>query len=220
MSSAKLLISRFTCLTIPPGLNLTSFLESPVLLSLMPQKKSKRMHCKPKLRILRSETQITKLDTKMNQSGLNLMVMTCGCSWWLLMMVTIGVVVEACGGAMKGQWEERALGKRKKKWRRRRDSEERVRERRYLMRQVIQVSPILCLILQKCHWNSILKNWKHLFLVSYFHHSNSNFWVLSDGNKSWKSSQTRIFLWDPRVLRTQLWKLSDMIQNHPHPNKP
>ena len=153
----------------------------------------------------------------MNQSRLSLMVMTCGCSWWLLMMVTIGVVVEACGGAMKGQWEERALGKRKKKWRRRRDSEERVRERRYLMRQVIQVGPILCLILQKCHWNSILKNWKHLFLVSYFHHSNSNFLVLSDGNKSWKSSQTRIFLWDPRVLRTQLWKLSDMIQNHPHP---
>ena len=38
MSSAKLLISRFTCLTIPPGLNLTSFLESPVLLSLMPQR--------------------------------------------------------------------------------------------------------------------------------------------------------------------------------------
>ena len=103
MSSAKLLISKFMCLTIPPGLNLTSFLESPVLLSLMPQKKSKRMHCKPKLRILRLETQITKLDTKMNQSGLNLMVMTCGCSWWLLMMVTIGVVVEACGGAMKGQ---------------------------------------------------------------------------------------------------------------------
>ena len=102
----------------------------------------------------------------MNQSRLSLMVMTCGCSWWLLMMVTIGVVVEACGGAMKGQWEERALGKRKKKWRRRRDSEERVRERRYLMRQVIQVGPILCLILQKCHWNSILKNWKHLFLVS------------------------------------------------------
>ena len=30
-------------------------------------------------------------------------------------MVTIGVVVAACGGAMKGQWEERALGKRKKK---------------------------------------------------------------------------------------------------------
>ena len=43
--------------------------------------------------------------------------------WWLLVMVTIGVVVAACGGAMKGQWEERALGKRKKKWRRRRDRE-------------------------------------------------------------------------------------------------
>ena len=48
---------KATCLTIPPGLSLTSFLESPVLLSnmkvglalsLMPPKKSKRMHSKPK----------------------------------------------------------------------------------------------------------------------------------------------------------------------------
>ena len=29
-------------------------------------------------------------------------------------MVMTGVVVAACGEAMKGQWEERALGKRKK----------------------------------------------------------------------------------------------------------
>ena len=70
-----------------------------------------------------------------------------------------------------------------------------------------------------CHWVSYLSFWKHPFLVSYFHHSNSIFWVLSDGNKSWKPCQTRIFLWDPRVLRTQLWKLSDMIQEHPHLNK-
>ena len=48
---------KATCLTIPPGLSLTSFLESPILLSnmkvglalsLMPPKKSKRMHSKPK----------------------------------------------------------------------------------------------------------------------------------------------------------------------------
>ena len=25
-----------------------------------------------------------------------------GCSWWLLVMVTTGLVVAACGGAMKG----------------------------------------------------------------------------------------------------------------------
>ena len=35
MSPAKLPISRSTCLTIPPGLSPTSFLESPVLLSNM-----------------------------------------------------------------------------------------------------------------------------------------------------------------------------------------
>jgi hypothetical protein len=33
MSPAKLPISRATCITIPPGLSPTSFLESPVLLS-------------------------------------------------------------------------------------------------------------------------------------------------------------------------------------------
>ena len=70
-----------------------------------------------------------------------------------------------------------------------------------------------------CHWISYLSFWKHPFLVSYFHHPNSIFWVLIDGNKGWKPCQTRIFLWDPRVLRTQLWKLSDMIQKHPHLNK-
>ena len=140
----------------------------------------------------------------MNQSRLSLMVMTCGCSWWLLMMVTIGVVVEACGGAMKGQWEERALGKRKKKWRRRRDSEERVRERRYLMRQVIQVGPILCLILQKCHWNSILKNWKHLFLVSISITLTQifEFWVMETSVKN--QSKQKIF-----CGTHAFWKLSD-----------
>ena len=43
--------------------------------------------------------------------------------WWWLVMVTIGVVVVACGGTMKVQWEERTLGKRKK-WRRRRDRDQ------------------------------------------------------------------------------------------------
>lgn len=35
LSPAKLPISRFSCITIPPGLSPTSFLESPVLLSNM-----------------------------------------------------------------------------------------------------------------------------------------------------------------------------------------
>ena len=54
---------------------------------------------------------------------------------------------------------------------------------------------------------------------SCFYRSNSNFWVLSDGNKCWKSSQTQNFWSDSHVLRTQLWKLSDMIQKHTHPNR-
>ena len=35
-----------------------------------------------------------------------------------------GVVVAACGGAMKGQWEERALGKGKKMKKEKRQREE------------------------------------------------------------------------------------------------
>ena len=93
------------------------------------------------------------------QSGLSLN-WSCGGSWWLLVMVTTSVMVAACGGAMKGQWEERALGKRKKN----EEGEETEKrtgwnenaklifgERHYVMGQIIQVGPILCLILQKCH---------------------------------------------------------------------
>ena len=148
-------------------------------------------HSKPKLKILRSKIQITKLDTEINRSGLSLnwshsglwwllmMVMIWqkgwdrektperetdlakggkrerkneGPTWWLLMMETTGVMVAACGGAMKGQWEERALGKRKKKMKKeKRQREEQVGERHYVMGQVIRVGPILYLILQKCH---------------------------------------------------------------------
>ena len=34
-----------------------------------------------------------------------------------------------------------------------------------------------------CHWESVLNFWKHPIPISSFHRSNSNFWVLSDGNK-------------------------------------
>ena len=124
----------------------------------------------------------------MNWSGLSLMVTTCGCSWWWRLAWWWRLVEK--------QWrvsEKRELWVKEKKMKKEKRQRRTVGERRYLMEQVIQVGPILCLILQKCHWNSILKKWKHIFLFSYFHHSNSKFWVLSDGNKSWKSSQTRIF---------------------------
>ena len=55
-------------------------------------------------------------------------------------------------------------------------------ERRFVMGQVIWVGPILCLILQKCHWNSILKNWKHQNPIFIFHHPHPKFWVF----ESWK----------------------------------
>ena len=73
-------------------------------------------------------------------------------------MVTIGVVVVACGGAIKVQWEGRTLGKGKKN----EEGEETESiigwsenaklifgERPYVMGQVIRVGPIICLILQK-----------------------------------------------------------------------
>ena len=81
------------------------------------------------------------------------------------------------------------------------------------------MGPTESLYLCWCHWVSFLSLWKHPFAVSCFHHFNSNFWVLSDGNRCWKPSQTKNFLWDPHVLKTQLWKLSDMIQKATHPNR-
>ena len=59
------------------------------------KKKSKRKHSKPKLKILRSETQITKLDTEVNQSGLSLN-WSHGGSWWLLVMVSFYLPSSIC----------------------------------------------------------------------------------------------------------------------------
>ena len=53
--------------------------------------------------------------------------------WWRLVVAPGGDDWRAGGGSLwrsnEGQWEERALGKRKQKWRRRRDKEEPVGER-------------------------------------------------------------------------------------------
>ena len=160
------------------------------------------------------------------QSGLSLN-WSCGGSWWLLVMVTTSVMVAACGGAMKGQWEERALGKRKKN----EEGEETEKrtgwnenaklifgERRYVMGQVIWVDPILCLILQKCHWNLIFKNWKHQNLVFIFHHPHPKFWVF----ESWKQwSKTKPNKWSfvgPTRFGDGSWKLSDITQFSCYPN--
>ena len=97
-----------------------------------------------------------------------------------------------CGGG--GLWRsnegsvrgERALGKRKKMKKEKRQREEWVRvrlifgERRYVMGQVIRVGPILCLILQKCETQSQKLNIKKNIYISIT--QNSFFLVLSYGN--------------------------------------
>ena len=56
-----------------------------------------------------SETQIAELVVDRRPKSLSLMVMTCGCSRWLFVMVmTSMVVAAACGGVMKGN-EKREL---------------------------------------------------------------------------------------------------------------
>ena len=148
-----------------------------------------------------------------------------GSIWWLLMLVTTGVVVVACGGAMKGQWEERALGKRKKMKKEKRQREEWVRvrlifgERRYVMGQVLRVGPILCLILQKCHWNSILKNWKHQIPVFIFHHPHPKFWVFESWKQwskikpnKWSSVGPTWFGW--WIMKTEWYHSVFMLSKH------
>ena len=130
MSPVKLPISRSTCLKISPGLSPTSFLKSPVLLSNIkvwscslslslwchtkhPKEciaNPNHKHSKPKLRILRLETQITKLDIEMNRSRLSLN-WSHGGSWWLLMLVTIWKK----GWERKNAWERNRSGKGRKK---------------------------------------------------------------------------------------------------------
>ena len=123
-----------------------------------------------------------------------------GLIWWLLVMMTTGVVVATYGGVMNCQWEERALGKRKKneegeETKRRTGWSENAKlifgERHYVMGQVIRVGPILCLILQKCHWNSILKNWKHQNPVFIFHHPHPKFWVFELWKQWFKTKPNR-----------------------------
>ena len=99
-----------------------------------------------------------------------------------------------------------------------RQREEQVGERHYVMGQVIQVGPILCLILQKCHWNSILKteNTKILFSFSIIHIQ--NFEYLSHENNDPKLSQTYGHPWDPLGLDDGSWKLSDITQLSCYPN--
>ena len=82
----------------------------------------------------------------------------------------------------------------------------------------LSMGPTKSLYLSSCHWTLDLNFWKLLISVFSFHHSNSNFWVLSDENITQKTSQTTCFLWDPWVLDYELWKLSDITQFWANPN--
>ena len=74
--------------------------------------------------------------------------------------------------------------------------------------------------LQSCHWVMYLRNWKHQFGVSGFHHSHSKILSLSDENKIRKSIQTKKIMWVPRFFIIELWVSSDITQNRPKPNRP
>ena len=147
--------------------------------------------------------------------------------WWLLVMVTTSVVAAACGVVMKGQWEERALGKKKKN-----EGEETERrtgwsenaklifgERLYVKGQVIRVGPILCLILQKCHWNSILKNWEHQNPVFIFHHPHPKFWVFESWEQWSKTTPNRWSSMGPTwfgwwIMKTEWYHSVFMLSKH------
>ena len=122
---------------------------------------------------------------------------------------------------MEEQWrfgKERVLGWRGGEttgWRKRNEAKLIFGERLYVMGQVIRVGLIICLILQKCHWNSILKNWKHQKFVFSFHNSNSFFWVLSFGNWVKKLIQTNkvgvgLTKFGKGVMNTENW----MMETH------
>ena len=145
-----------------------------------------------------------------------------GCSWWWRLVWWWWLVEE--------QWrisEKRELWIKEKK----NEGEETERrtswsenaklifgERRYVMGQVIRVGPILCLILQKCHWNSIFKKLK-THLVFIFHHPHPKFWVF----ESWKQwSKTKPNRWsfvEPTrfgwwIMKTKWYHSVFMLSKH------
>ena len=135
--SAKLSILRFACLTIRLGLSPTSFLESLVI--------GKASN----LEVLMSH------NPAWAQSDV---VSRIPCHRWSFRSQR-----ELCEFWFSSltQWEERALGKRKKKWRRRNDREERVRERRYLMGQVISHSFLFLVSISLTQIFLSFEWWKH-----------------------------------------------------------
>ena len=78
-------------------------------------------------------------------------------------------------------------------------------------------STSLCTWVAQCHWNSSLKFWKLKKIAPSFHHSNSIFWVLTDGNNAQKTLQTTFFFFCVRPKCFGLWemKLSYITQFHP-----
>ena len=110
-----------------------------------------------------------------------------GCSWWWRLVWWWQLVEEHRRVSEKRElWVKEIKNEEGEETGRRTSWSENAKlifgERRYVMGQVIRMGSIFCLILQKCHWNSILKNWKHQNPVFIFHHPHPKFWVF----ESWK----------------------------------
>ena len=124
------------------------------------------------------------------------------------------------------KWKEKkSLGVGLKKKERKKERKERRRRKcRWwwvsLTWQHTGYGPTKSLYLRWCHWELVLSFWKHLIVVSCFHHSNSNFWILSDGNKCWKPSQTNFFFffcethvfWELNYENWAIWSKNPLIQ--------
>ena len=81
-------------------------------------------------------------------------------------------------------------------------------------------STSLCTWVPQCHWNSSLKFWKLKKIAPSFHHSNSIFWVLTDGNNAQKTFQTTFFFF---LCEAQVfWIMGDETELYnsvpPNPN--
>ena len=97
-------------------------------------------------------------------------------SFWSLVLLSLRYHTKKRRSAL-GQWEERALCKRKKKWRRRSDREEWV-EKKKNQERVVMGQYRSCGLHEVFHFTKSplslsLRNRKQHFLVSSFHHSHS-----------------------------------------------
>ena len=119
--------------------------------------------------------------------------------------------------AKRGTWERDSEIFREEKWSEQKPSNGNITWFLNWFNNTQVMGPTKSLYLHWFHWESVLSFWKHPIAVSVTLTQIFEFWVME--TRVVNQAKHKIFLWDSRVLRTQLWKLSNIIQKPTDPNR-